>query len=78
MERAVAIQVLKDFKRICGDNGVFISSVDLISPSHNDGVTGYQLKIGTTLDDTCREGLMPLLKEKGLELEEANGFILIF
>ena len=78
MQRGDAIEVLREMIRVCAGNGLLINSVSLIPPSHGNGLVGYQLKIGTRLDSFCRLGLMPLLKEKGLELEENEDDIIIF
>ena len=78
MNRGEAIQTLRQIISVCAGNGVLINSVSLIAPSHGNGLVGYQLKIGTRLDSFCRVSLMPLLKEKGLELEENEDDIIIF
>ena len=78
MKREEAVQVLRDIINVCAGNSVVVTSVFLIPPSNDSGITGYQLKIGTKLDYTCRMGLMPLLKKNELEMEENEDHILIF
>ena len=78
LQRQYAIQVLREIIRICANNGTIVSSVSLVAPSQNNGIIGYQLKIGTALDSYCRASLMPLLNEKSLEIEETKGYIVIF
>jgi hypothetical protein len=78
LQRGEAIQALREIIRVCADNSIFVSSISLIAPSHGNGLMGYQLKIGTKLDSFCRVNMMPLLKEKGLEMEENEDHILIF
>jgi hypothetical protein len=78
LQREDAIQVLRGIIRVCADNGVLINSISLIAPSHGNGLMGYQLKIGTRLDSFCRASLMPLLNERGLEMEENKDYIVVF
>lgn len=78
MKRRDAIQVLRDIIKVCANNSLVVSSVSLIAPTRTNASTGYQLRIGTTLDDSCRNSLMPLLKEKALEIEEKEGGVFIF
>ena len=78
MQRGEAIQVLRGVINVCADNSVFINSVSLIPPSKDNGLMGYQLRIGTRLDNDCRESLMPLLRRNHLEIEESSEFIRIY
>jgi hypothetical protein len=78
LRRRDAIQVLRDIIKVCADNSVVISSVALIAPTQTNALSGYQLRIGTTLDYACRNMLMPLLKEKALEMEKKDGAVFIF
>jgi hypothetical protein len=55
-----------------------INYVSLISPTQENCFIGYQLKIGTQPTTVFRNSLMLLLKEKGLEMEEKENFILIY
>ena len=78
VQREKAIQVLRDIVAICSDYSAIISSVSLNPPAKDNGLIGYQLKVGTVLNGSCRSGLMPLLKQRNLEIEERDGFITIF
>ena len=78
MRRRDAIQVLRDIIKVCADNSVVISSVALIAPTQTNALSGYQLRIGTTLDYACRNSLIPLLREKALEMEEKDAAVFIF
>ena len=77
LKRADAIQILREILQVCSENSAFISSVSLMAPSQKQGVTGYQLKIVTKLDEACRSSLMPLLREKKLEMQENKDCIII-
>jgi hypothetical protein len=76
VERGEAIQLLREILNRCSVGS--IHSVSLISPTLNNGSTGYQLKIGTTLNTAFRNGLMILLKEKGLDMAEEENCITIY
>lgn len=78
MQRGEAIQALQEIIRVCADNGRAISYVNLTPITLNNGLMRYQLKIGTRLNFACRKALMPLLKEKNLQLEENEDHIAIF
>jgi hypothetical protein len=55
-----------------------IGHVSLMAVPHGNVLTGYQLKIGTKMDDSCRTCLMPLLKGKNLEMEESEDKLVVF
>ena len=78
LNRADAIQILREIIKVCGENSSLIRSVSLMAPFQENGVTGYQLKIGTKLDNTCRSSLMPLLNDKKLAMQENKDSIIIF
>jgi hypothetical protein len=72
-------QLLREILSVCSATFTVINSASLISPTQGNGLTGYQLKIGTTtLNDACRNSLLPLLKENEVELEEAKDSIVFY
>jgi hypothetical protein len=80
MKRGEVIQLLREILNACAGS-LSISSVSLIEPnSGNYGIDsgGYQLQIGATLDDACRNCLIPLLAKKGLSVKEANGYLIVY
>jgi len=78
LQRGEAIQLLREILCVCSATVIIVNSVSLISPTQGSGLTGYQLKIGTTLNDAGRNSLMPLLKEHEVEMEETKDFIVFY
>jgi hypothetical protein len=78
LDRREAIQVLRKVCKICIDIDLNVGSIALTSLTQNSGLTDYQLKIGFRINEACRAGLMPFLKEKGLEMKESEDSIVIF
>ena len=70
--------MLREIGNICRDNSAFVSSVSLNPPPRNNGLVGYQLKIGTRLDDACRECLSLMLKAKHLDMAVSKDFIVVY
>jgi hypothetical protein len=80
MKRGEAVQLLREVLNACAGS-LAISSVSLNEPnSGNSGIHsgGYQLQIGATLDDACRNCLMPLLAKRGLSMKESNGYLIVY
>jgi hypothetical protein len=78
LQRKDAIQLLRE---VISNFPIVMTYVSLIAPNsvdHENCSTGYQLKIGTTLNDASRKGLNLMLRKKRLDMVISKDFVVIY